>query len=141
VDQQTNPVRRETSPPHSDPHRSDHHREAVSFNAYFGWEDARNDDARGLAERFVARFPLTVAAGAGRDGAYAGRLAELFGFLAAGDGLPFVRAEDSKPDPLMLRALPIREFGAAGVILDFPLPPPVPPAEDRAAAFEEPPPR
>jgi hypothetical protein len=32
VDQQTNPVRRETSPPHSDPHRSDHHREAVSFN-------------------------------------------------------------------------------------------------------------
>jgi alkylated DNA repair dioxygenase AlkB len=41
VDQQTNPVRRETSPPHSDPHRSDHHREAVSFNHRFVDSSAR----------------------------------------------------------------------------------------------------
>ncbi|HEV7263449.1 MAG TPA: hypothetical protein VGN83_00795 [Falsiroseomonas sp.] len=48
MDQQTNPVRRETSPPHSDPHRSDHHREAVSFNLSYllvwrvcdGWDHA-----------------------------------------------------------------------------------------------------
>ncbi len=110
---------------------------SASGNAYFGWEDARNDDARGLAERFVARFPLTAAAGVGRDWAYAGWLAELVGFLSAGDRLPFVFSEDLETDPLMLRALPIRELGSGGVVLDFPLPPPVPPAEDAAAPFQE----
>jgi hypothetical protein len=101
------------------------HYSSASENEYFGWTDAKQDDARALAEKLVARFPAVVAAGAGRDWAYAGWLAELLGALERGPRLPFVMAEYFEPGPTELRALPIRDFEDGLVRMDFPLPPPV----------------
>jgi hypothetical protein len=88
----------------------------------FGWQDASSDDARALAEKFLARFPQTAAAGKGRDWPYAGWLSELVGFLETGDLLPFVFAEYFDTPPQELRAMPIRRFSEHDVVW-FPLPP------------------
>ena len=54
---------------------------SASENEYFGWTDAKADDARGLALRFAARFTEVTEAGRGRDWPYAGWLLELIGVL------------------------------------------------------------
>lgn len=54
-------------------------------NAYFGWEDARQDTARELADKFVIRFSEIAEAGRGRDWDYAGWFVEMLGFAERGD--------------------------------------------------------
>jgi hypothetical protein len=100
---------------------------SASENEYFNWKDARTDDARHLAMKFVQRFPVSAERGQGRDWEYAGWLAELLGVLERGDLLPIVMAEYFEPGPLELPALPIRDYGVVSdhaTRLDFPLPPP-----------------
>ena len=53
---------------------------------YFGWTDVKHDDARGLAEKFITRYPNLVALGQGRDWEYAGWLCELLSVLEHDDG-------------------------------------------------------
>jgi len=97
---------------------------AASGNQFFSWTDAEKDNARGLAEKFIERFPLTSAAGMGRDWCYAGWLAELVGYLERGALLPIVFTEFSEIPPEELRALPIHDLENPGALtMTFPLPP------------------
>lgn len=75
--------------------------------AYFDWSDAKGNDARELAEKFIERFPDIAAQGKGRDWAYAGWLSELVGFLEQGDWLPTVEWEYMTGSPDDLRELPV----------------------------------
>lgn len=94
-------------------------------NAYFNWQDAKNDNARKLAEKFIERFPDVAEQGRGRDWIYAGWLAELVGRLEQGDHLPYVVAEGLRIKPYSLSGLPICDYGGDhAVCMDFPLPPP-----------------
>ncbi len=102
---------------------------------YFDWDDAKGNDARALAEKFVVRFPDTAKRGLGRDWAYAGWLAELVGFLDGGDLLPVTYWENMGDVPEQLEFLPIWDTSGENIgsdeikaILDpdvkkFPLPP------------------
>jgi hypothetical protein len=74
---------------------------------YFDWTDARSDDARALAEKFITRLPAIAECGKGRDWEYAGWVSELVGFLELGDWLPAVYWEYMKGSPDDLRAIPI----------------------------------
>lgn len=76
-------------------------------DGYFDWIDARGDDARALAEKFIARFPVIAERGKGRDWAYAGWVSELVGFLEQGDWLPTVYWDEMEGSPDDLRMLPI----------------------------------
>lgn len=80
---------------------------AGAGDAYFDWLDAHGNDARALADKFIARFPDIASKGKGRDWAYAGWLAELVGFLEQGDWLPTVEWEYMKGSPDEQRELPI----------------------------------
>lgn len=53
-------------------------------NRYFGWDDAENDGAPQLADKFAARFPGLVAQGAGPDWRYAGWYVAMLGFAERG---------------------------------------------------------
>lgn len=75
--------------------------------SYFDWPDAKGNDARELADKFIARFPEIAAQGKGRNWEYAGWLSELVGFLEQGDWLPTVEWEYMKGSPDDLRAIPI----------------------------------
>lgn len=102
---------------------------------YFGWVDTANDDARTLAQKFIARFPEIANQGKERDWAYAGWLAELVGFLEQGDWIPTLWWENMKGNSEDLQTLPIwiadqdnlQWEGIASVISPenptFPLPP------------------
>lgn len=109
---------------------------SASGTQYFGWTDAATDNARDLAEKFIARFPEVAGAGQGRDWTYAGWLAELVGFLEQGNRLPFVSEEHFTTKPYSLRALPIIDFDASDDLgrpsLSFALPPPGPVEDDPA---------
>lgn len=76
-------------------------------SAYFGWNDAQNDNARSLADKFIVRFPEVAQRGLGRDWEYAGWLDELVGFLERGDRLPMVEWEYMKGTPDELTILPM----------------------------------
>lgn len=94
---------------------------SASGNHFFGWEDARDDTARQLAEKFILRFPEVASSGYGRDWAYAGWLAELMGVLERHEALPFVIEEYYPTPPEQLDHLPLwRRDGATG---KFELPP------------------
>jgi len=80
---------------------------SASGNHYFAWEDAKHDDARALAEKFLTRFPSLSERGSGRDWEYAGWLSELLGVLEHGDLLPVVEWEYMKGTPDKLEFLPI----------------------------------
>jgi hypothetical protein len=58
-------------------------------NHYFGWRDAENDDARSLADKFLARFTRLASGGEGWSYAYAGWYQRLLG-LADRGWMPFV---------------------------------------------------
>lgn len=58
---------------------------SADANVYFGWEDARQDTARQLAQKFLARFPDLVAKGLGVDWLYAGWYVQMLGFAERGD--------------------------------------------------------
>lgn len=86
-------------------------------NAYFGWEDARQDSARELADKFVLRFAGVAEAGRGRDWAYAGWYVEMLGVAELG-ALPVSNGDwYREPDP---RWLPT----TAGFESGLPMPPP-----------------
>jgi hypothetical protein len=53
-------------------------------NHYFGWEDAENDDARTLADKFLARFTELARQGEGWSYAYAGWYQRLLGLADRG---------------------------------------------------------
>lgn len=76
-------------------------------NCYFDWQDAKNDNARALAEKFLLRFPDIAKHGAGRDWHYAGWLSELVGVLEGGDFLPVTLWEYMKGTPEQLEFLPV----------------------------------
>jgi hypothetical protein len=76
-------------------------------NPYFDWPDAKGDNARALAEKFLLRFPDIAKRGMGRDWHYAGWLAELVGVLEGGDLLPVTMWEYMKGTPDQLDFLPI----------------------------------
>lgn len=103
---------------------------SASGHEYFGWGDAKKDNARTLAEKFIERFTPLAMSGGGRDWEYAGWLAELLSvFEEMPARLPMLMAEHFEPSPLALRALPLRLYGERegadlGDDADFPLPPP-----------------
>ena len=79
-------------------------KEIVSSDRVIGaggifWDDTDGDNARALADKFVARFPGVSARGIGRDWCYAGWLAELVGYLEGGDWLPVTEWEYMKGEP------------------------------------------
>ena len=61
-------------------------------NEYFGWSDARHDNARDIAAKLVARFPEVIEAARGRDWAYVGWYAEMLGIAERGH-LPVAYAD------------------------------------------------
>ncbi|GLC27763.1 hypothetical protein [Roseisolibacter agri] len=67
-------------------------------NEYFGWQDARTDSARVLADKFVERFPEIAAAAVGRDWAYVGWYTEMLGIAEQGY-LPVAYADWWDPLP------------------------------------------
>lgn len=74
---------------------------------HFGWTDAASDDARGLAFKFVERFPCLSTLGRGWDHAYAGWHLRLFG-LAERGWLPTVMSDDSGPSVRGVNLLDVR---------------------------------
>ena len=89
-------------------------------NRYFDWQDASQDNARGLANKFITRFPEVANAGRGRDWEYAGWLDELLGVMGH-SGLPIIM--DDEPGDFSNR-IKIRNYEHLGSDEDFPLPPP-----------------
>jgi hypothetical protein len=61
-------------------------------NRYFGWNDSATDNARSLADKFLARFLLLADAGRGWDYPYAGGYLRLLGYAERG-WLPYLFAE------------------------------------------------
>jgi hypothetical protein len=55
-----------------------------SGNEYFGWKDAKSDNAHELASKFVLRFPELSRAAFGRDWNYSGWYTELMGIVERG---------------------------------------------------------
>ena len=97
---------------------------SASGNRYFGWADAGSDDARKLADKFVARFPALVQECAGSDWCYAGWLSDLLAALERQpDALPFVMEEYMETPPEELRSIPMKSTLNASLSGDFPLPP------------------
>ena len=76
-------------------------------NYYFNWEDAKGDNARALAEKFILRFPDIANKGLGRDWNYSGWLSELLSILEGGDLLPVTLWEYMEGTPDQLDFLPI----------------------------------
>ena len=85
---------------------------SASGNCYFDWHDAKGDNARILAEKFLLRFPDVAKRGEGRDWPYAGWLAELVGVLESGDLLPVTLWENMKGTPDQIDFLPIWSLSA-----------------------------
>lgn len=95
-----------------------------SKNRFFDWDDAQSDNARQLADKFVARYPALIAECAGSDWCYAGWLSDLLAALERmPDRLPFVMEEHYEPGPDELTELPLRDAGSGQVWGGFPLPP------------------
>jgi hypothetical protein len=63
-------------------------------NHYFGWQDAENDDARSLADKFLTRFTALAGRGEGWSYAYAGWYQRLLG-LADRGWMPVVLSDDA----------------------------------------------
>lgn len=100
------------------------HYSSAQRAGYFGWPDAHSDNARQLAEKFIARFPAICDAGAGRDWPYSGWLSELVGVLESSQALPVAMAEFLTPPPNEMRSLILRAYGGDGGDREFALPPP-----------------
>lgn len=79
---------------------------SASENQYFGWGDAQQATARGLAELFVARFPQICDAGRGQDWEYAGWYAYMLGEARLGP-FPVAYDDDYGPPPVAF----FRTFG------------------------------
>ena len=60
------------------------HYSTAKSNEYFGWQDAKEDNSRELAERFMQRFPKLVDMGNGRDWPYSGWYVTVLGIAETG---------------------------------------------------------
>ncbi|MEY9698595.1 hypothetical protein ABIF50_002284 [Bradyrhizobium diazoefficiens] len=92
---------------------------------YFGWPDAENDEARSLADKFLARFTRLASAGEGWSYAYAGWYQRLLG-LAYRGWMPVVLSDDdsSSRRGINLRDLRPQEWRSANEKRpSLPLPP------------------
>jgi hypothetical protein len=68
--------------------------------SYFGWSDAASDDARGLANKFINRFPELVRDASGQDWGYAGWFSMVLGEAEHG-GLPaFFGGQGDEPSEM-----------------------------------------
>ena len=90
---------KEPGPLHDEPHGSDAQATTLiarytsaDGNHYYGWDDAKSDSARSLADKFVKRFLLLADCGRGWDYPYAGWYQRLLGYAERGY-LPYVFAE------------------------------------------------
>lgn len=92
------------------------HYTSADENRFFGWDDARGDTARALADKFERRFPEVLAAAEGSDWDYAGWYVEMLGVAESG-ALPISYADWYEP-PAPGR---LKTTDAAR---DLPLPPP-----------------
>lgn len=87
--------------------------------AYFGWDDAKGDDARALANKFIERFPGLAARCVGQDWGYVGWFALALGRAERGDlpafygGTPLA-VKDLPPPPLSFALSLASERGAYG---------------------------
>lgn len=99
---------------------------AASGTAYFEWTDAKTDDARALADKFLDRFPRIAHFGRGWDYAYAGWFQHLLGY--AEDGFfPMLFWEYGEPRPGTLGLQDVRPaewLKADDATRRLPLPPP-----------------
>ena len=68
--------------------------------AFFGWTDCDNDDARGLARKFIERFPDTAREAAGADWGYVGWFTDILGRVEHGELPVFYRGFDLAPGNL-----------------------------------------
>jgi hypothetical protein len=95
-------------------------------NHYFCWADAKQDNARSLADKFVRRFHKLSDQGKGFDYAYAGWYLRLLG-TAEGGWLPIVLADYA---PVEYDRIPLSDFRPEKRELEalekpmLPLPPP-----------------
>lgn len=97
---------------------------SASGSSYFDWEDAKNDNARQLAEKFVDRFPQLMEQCRGSDWCYAGWLCDLLAALERQpDCLPFVMEEWLEPGPEELLEIPLQSAQDGKAAGTFPLPP------------------
>lgn len=64
--------------------------------SFFGWQDAKQDDARELAYKFLQRFPLLAEHGRGWDYAYAGWYQRFCGLVEQGF-FPYCFADTESP--------------------------------------------
>lgn len=95
-------------------------------NHYFGWNDAEQDDARSLADKFLDRFRMLTDRGNGWDYPYAGWYQRLLS-LAKGGWLPVVLADDEDVswERVPLRDVRPQEWRVDGDVTPIlPLPPP-----------------
>lgn len=76
---------------------------------YFNWQDANQDDARTLADKFLARFTSLTAQGEGWSYAYAGWYQRLLG-LAEQGWMPVVLADYS---PFLRTKIPLQDLRPA----------------------------
>lgn len=93
------------------------HYSIAQDNEYFGWNDARQDNVRQLAQKFTERFPAIVDASQGDDWNYAGWYVRMLSY-AEGGFFPIAYADwyGEEPDPRFLPLLGTRS--------NLPMPPP-----------------
>jgi hypothetical protein len=82
----------------SDSYEPAHHSSGDGGNLYFGWEDARSDSARTLAEKIKDRFPRLLEKSAGSNYRYSGWFTEMLGVAERGS-LPVMWREHYSPEP------------------------------------------
>ena len=68
---------------------------SADINQYFGWGDAKADNARSLADKFLKRFSVLANSGKGWDYRYGGWYEQLLGLAEAG-WLPIVLRDYGK---------------------------------------------
>ena len=97
-------------------------------NHYFDWNDAKQDDARSLADKFVHRFTKLTKSGTGWDYVYAGWYQRLLG-LAEGGWLPIVFSDYNPPLPDRVRLEDLRPKEWRVRLDELPILPLPPPGE------------
>jgi len=78
---------------------------SASSNLYFDWQDAKQDNSRQLAQKFLERFPEIALQGKGLDYAYAGWLSLILGYTENGQfPIFFSDSPNRAPEGYMLNA-------------------------------------
>lgn len=92
---------------------------SATENVYFGWEDAKQDNARQLAQKFIQQFPEIARQGKGLDYAYAGWLTLMLGYTENGHfPIFFEDSPNQAPEGYMLNANSSKTYIPAPPIQD-----------------------